>query len=188
MLEGRITVAGSPLLPYPFVFSNVSASDRNRFSIELGRASSSVNELAPLAVMLKTIVEPSDLVVIDEPEAHLHPENHRLIAHVLVRLANAGVYVIAPTHSSTIIHQVSNLVRASNLDPERREQLGLEADDVLPSAAVGVYDFRPGSRGAVITEVPFDEEYGYPEEEFYDVAKDLNNETASIDLALPAAS
>jgi hypothetical protein len=188
LLEGRVTAAGSPSVPFPFVFSSASGDDGVRFDVDFARASSSVNELGPLVAMMKTVVKPGDLVVIDEPEAHLHPENHRLIAHVLVRLANAGVYVIAPTHSSTIIHQVSNLVRASNLDPKRREQLGLEADDVIPNAAVGVYDFRRGDRGAVISEVPFDEEYGYPEEEFYDVAKDLITETANIDLALPAAS
>jgi predicted ATPase len=139
-------------------------------------------------MILKTLVMPGDLVVIDEPEAHLHPENHRLIAHVLVRLANAGVSVIAPTHSSTILQQISNLVRASYLDEDRRERLGLTSFDVISNDKVGIYDFRRRPSGVVVEEIPFNPDDGYAESEFFDVAMDLNNETANIDLVLPTAS
>lgn len=59
----------------------------------------------------------------------MHPENQRWIARALVRLVNAGVDVVAPTHSSTIVHQVSNMILASRVDDAARAKLAFTKAD-----------------------------------------------------------
>lgn len=152
------------------------------------RSSSMVGELAPLDLVMRRLLRPGDLLVMDEPEAHLHPENQRRIARVLARLAVAGVTVIAPTHSPTIIHQLSNLVRASQLDDAAFRELGLDESDRIGPEMVGVYVFQSGENGSVIREVEFDPEFGYPEDEFLDVAESLSRQSYQIDEKHPVTA
>ena len=183
ILHGRIATTGSQAVPLPLVFSNIFADEADRYTIDLGRASSSVNEVGPLAMILKSIVSSGDLIVLDEPEAHLHPENQRRIAHALVRLANAGVTIIAPTHSHTIVHEVSDMIRANRLGFEKAAELGYDKSDLIDSSKAGLYVFRDEESGARIEEVPFDDEFGYPEETFFEVAQDQMFSSHRLDIA-----
>ncbi len=152
-------------------------------SIPIERASSMVAELAPLDLWIKHVVEPGDLLIIDEPEAHLHPENQRKIARVLVRLIRAGVRVVCPTHSSLILHQLSNLLLASNLPPDERSALGYAGADILNKEDIGVYLFDCQTDGTVVREVPIDEEFGISEEDFLPVLEAIGDETYRISAA-----
>lgn len=183
ILNGRVTAGGNPSVPFPLIFSNIFDADQDRFTIDLSQASSSVNEVGPIAMMLKSIVRPGDLVVVDEPEAHLHPENQRRIARVLVRLATAGVSVVAPTHSHTIIHEIGNMIRAVKIDEEKAQALGYGPADKINPEDVGVYVFRDQGHGVTIEEVLFDPEFGYPEETFFEVAQAQSLTSHQIDLA-----
>jgi hypothetical protein len=150
-------------------------------------ASSIVSELAGIVIALHES-RPGSLIVVDEPEAHLHPENQRVMAQVLVRLAAAGVTVIAPTHSSNIMYEVGNLARASLLSAEDREEFGLEESDRLTPDNIGVYFFRPSEHGVNIEEIPFDPGHGYTEESFIEVAEALGDESYWLDTKLQPAS
>jgi hypothetical protein len=154
--------------------------------LPLDRASSMVGDLASLAIAMKEQLAQGDLLVIDEPEAHLHPENERLVAQVLARLARAKVRVLVPTHSSTIIHQITNLVRSGLLPDETRHQLGFQSEDRLTPEQVGVYKFKRTHDGVLIEEVRYDPEFGFPEEGFYEVAEEISRETYQIESSLSA--
>ena len=55
------------------------------FDVPLMRTSSLVSELAPVVLYLRHLVEPGDLLIIEEPESHLHPKLQTAFARELAR-------------------------------------------------------------------------------------------------------
>jgi predicted ATPase len=153
--------------------------------LPLQRASSMVGELAPLDLWVRNLLQPGDLLVIDEPEAHQHPENQRKVATALVRLVNAGVHVLCTTHSSMILHQVSNHLLATEASPRERRRLGFSESDLLEPGQVGVYLFGKGEDGTQIISVPIEQGFGISEEEFVRVADAIGEETYRLSMSLP---
>lgn len=151
--------------------------------LPIHRASSMVAELAPLSLWVSRLLVPGDLLIIDEPEAHLHPESQRNIARVLVRLVRAGVNVICTTHSSLILHQLSNHLLASEARPEAYRGLGFTSDDVLSDRDLGVYLFERQENGTQIKPVPTEPGFGISEEEFVRVMEAIGEETHLLSRA-----
>ncbi len=154
--------------------------------LPLHRTSSMVAELAPLDLWIKHLLRPGDMLIIDEPEAHLHPANQRNVARVLIRLARAGVRVICPTHSSLILHQISNHILASEADPKLRKELGFNEHDLLKPQDVGVYLFDLQEDGTMVSPVPIEPGFGISEDEFVRVAEAIGDETYRLAAASPA--
>jgi hypothetical protein len=179
ILQGEIVVesneAGFPLLVY--------RSKSGKLRLPLSRASSMVGELAPLDLWIKHVLSPGDMLIIDEPEAHLHPEAQRQIARVLVRLMRAGVRVLITTHSSTILHQISNHILATQTDEKIREAMGFTGDDMITPEEIGVYLFAPGRGGVRIQPVEVDGEFGISEDEFVRVSQAIGDETFQLTVA-----
>ena len=183
VLQGRVSIQDSGVGP-PLVMYR-SGSVR----LPIQRASSMIGELAPLDLWIKSLLQPGDLLIIDEPEAHQHPENQRKIAQVLVRLARAGVKVLCTTHSSMILHQVSNHLLATEAGEavaKVREELGFTEDDLLSPEEVGVYLFdNSGGDGTLISAVPIEPGFGISEDEFVRVSEAIGDETYRLSMALP---
>lgn len=147
--------------------------------IPVQRASSMVAEVAPLLGWIKHILRPGDLLLIDEPEAHMHPEAILAVAEALVALAGAGVRVLCTTHSSEFLHQVSNCMLRSRGDGRASEgpSIGL--------ADVGIYRFeRTEGAGTGIVAEPIDPDWGIPETEHVAVAERLSRETEELIRAI----
>ena len=149
--------------------------------LPLMRASSMVSELAPVVLYLQHIIRPGDVLIIEEPESHLHPAIQAAFARELARLVHAGVRIVMTTHSEWFLEQIGNLVRLSDLPRTKRE--GLEATDyALNPDDVGAWLFKPSNRpkGSVVEEIALDPETGiYPAG--YDlVSEALYNEGAAI--------
>lgn len=150
--------------------------------IPLHRASSTVSELVPLFLYLKYKVTPNSVLIIEEPEAHLHPANQRILAKYLVRLVRKGVYIIATTHSEYFLEQIDNFVLLSEIDPEKRsKEYNYNEDDFLKYDEVGVYEFHydkaTGSSEIKEAEVTKD---GVSQEEFVRVLDELYEETGKL--------
>ena len=64
----------------------------------------------PILVALLT-AEPGDILVIDSPEAHLHPQAQSRIGRMLATFANAGVQLIVETHSDHVLNGIRLAVR-----------------------------------------------------------------------------
>ena len=149
--------------------------------LPLMRASSMVSELSPVVLYLRHIIHPGDVLIIEEPEAHLHPAMQAAFARELARLVHKGVRIIFTTHSEWFLEQIGNLVRLSALPSTNRK--GLEAADcALKPEEVGAWLFKAGNRpkGSVVEEIALDPETGlYPVG--YDVVSEtLYNQGAAI--------
>ena len=146
--------------------------------IPIHRTSSMISELAPIHLWMTHLLQVGDVLIIDEPEAHLHPENQRLIAQVLVRLMNAGVRVVCTTHSSLILHQMSNQILATSSG--KLDGVGFTDHDKLGLEDIGVYLFEPSEGGVYVKEVEVDSDFGISEDEFVRVAEQIGDETYQL--------
>ena len=150
-------------------------------SLPLMRASSMVSELAPVVLYLRHVVQPGDVLIIEEPESHLHPAMQVEFTRVLAAAARSGIRIIMTTHSEWILEELANLVRLSALPAARRKAINGGAH-ALAAHEVGAWLFRHKNRpkGSVVQEIPLDPESGGFDVEFGDVAAALHNRWAEI--------
>ncbi len=150
-------------------------------ALALMHASSMVSELAPVVLYLRHVIRPGDMLIIEEPEAHLHPALQVEFTRQLAALVHAGVRVVITTHSEWVLETVANLVQASRLSEERRK--GIEgAEPALRPDQVGAWLFKSGTRpkGAVVQELELDTETGLFQTDFDDVSLELYNDGIKI--------
>lgn len=148
--------------------------------LPLLNSSSMVSDLAPLVLYLRHVVGPGEVLIVEEPESHLHPEAQSALAREIVRLVAGGLRVLVTTHSDWMLHQFANQVRLSGLEAGRREGLG-ETQELRPEQ-FGAWLFRPTRRprGSVVEEIPFDPDRGGFETGYGDVADALYRDWAEI--------
>ena len=122
-------------------------------------------------------------MIIEEPEAHLHPAAQTHVAVALARLVRAGLRVIITTHGEWLLKEIGNLMREGVL----AEETGAPTSETALSAAlhpreVGVWQFRhgPEEQGSTIQEIPFDRSEGVEPPEYDDVAEALYNRSANL--------
>ena len=143
--------------------------------IPLSQTSSMVSELAPLVLYLRGLVNPGDTLIIEEPEAHLHPGAQADMAVILARLVRADVKVIITTHSDWLLQEIGNLIRVGEL-----EKAGQEVSDLptsLQKEEVGVWHFQ---KNGEVEEIPYNRIDGVEPMEYLDVAEDLYNRSARL--------
>ena len=108
-------------------------------------ASSVVTEIASLILLLTTRL-PLRLIIIEEPEAHLHPALQKKIAQFLIRLVHSGVPIWITTHSDTILQHFNNMIKLNNRTDNEREYLlkdfGYTEEDLLSPDEINLYQFR----------------------------------------------
>ena len=177
ILDGSVRIEQSAAVGAPHVLYRPNGW---KVDLELANASSMVSELAPVVLYLRHLVQPGDVLIVEEPESHLHPAMQVEFTRQLAELVAAGVRVIVTTHSEWLVEELANVVRRSKLpEPERARVSG--SGVALHPTQVGAWLFSPKKRpkGSVVTEVPL-EEYGFSGTGFDDVASALHNDWADI--------
>jgi predicted ATPase len=149
--------------------------------IPLHRTSSTISELAPLFIYLKYIVRLPSVLIIEEPEAHLHPLNQSKLAKLLVKLVRSGLYLVITTHSEYLLGQINNFISLSKI-PENLRKEKYRSEDYLNIDEVSAYvfEYNEKSKGYIIKELEITEEDGISEEEFIKVHEALYEETFKI--------
>ena len=187
-LGGRIVARGQSPGEYPEFLYRPRNATRN---INFGHASSMVTELAPMVLFLRDGMGAGDTLIVEEPEAHLHPAAQTKMAYTLACLVNAGVRVVATTHSDWLLKEFGNLIR----EGEFNEKTGRFVDESsarsrLRPEDVGVWLFRKGEphRGSTVDEIPFDHIEGIEPSDYEDIAEQLYNRSAELQNQLAETS
>ena len=172
LLEGRIEIERPAPEAYPeFLYR----PDQGKEALRMSHSSAMVSELAPLVYLLRSTIGRGDLLIIEEPESHLHPGAQTKIAQTLARLVQAGVYVIITTHSNWLLQQIGNLIREGEL--QKLGEPTNESADYLKKEEVGAWQFH---KNKPVTELSFDLIEGIEPEDHLDIAEDLYNRSAGL--------
>ena len=122
-------------------------------------------------------------MIIEEPEAHLHPANQRILAKYLVKLIRNGVILIITTHSDILIEQLSSFILLSKIESKNRtKKYHYDENDFLNFNEIATYVFNQGEKGegSTITQVPVTEEEGISDSEFEKIQESLFEESIRI--------
>ena len=113
-----------------------------RLKLTMVESSSAVRSLLHLGFYLRHVAQKGDLLMVDEPELNLHPENQRRIARLFARLVNLGVKVFITTHSDYIVKELNTLIMLNHDKPHLKriaEENGYRQSELICSDQVKVY-------------------------------------------------
>lgn len=171
VLRGEIEV-NRPVGGYPEFRYRPQNSEQ---TLRMSQSSSMISELAPLVLFLRGVVQSGDTLIIEEPEAHLHPAAQTKIALILARLVRVGVRVIITTHSDWLLEQIGNLIREGEVMKLGKSKM--EPTTWLTEEEVGAWWFRTDKP---VEEISFEHIAGIEPKEYGEVAEKLYNR--SVDL------
>ena len=169
ILHGAVEIDRAMMTGYPRFTYRPAGWKRD--PLPLMNASSMVSELAPVVLYLRHVVTRDNLLIVEEPESHLHPAMQVKFTRQLAALVRRGIRVIVTTHSEWLLEELANIVRRSEL-PE-------DDTPALRPDQVGAWLFEDRRNGSVVSEIGLDDSGLYPSG-FDDVAAALHNERADI--------
>ncbi|MBW1745848.1 MAG: AAA family ATPase [Deltaproteobacteria bacterium] len=115
---------------------------KGRVKLTMDESSSAVRSLLDIGFYLKHMAQPGDMLIVDEPELNLHPENQRRVARLFARLVNIGIKVFITTHSDYIIKELNTLIMlkaGTNNSQKVMEKFGYADNELLLPQQVRVY-------------------------------------------------
>lgn len=103
LLHGKILIDGEGEIK----FKPEKAPKRE---LPIHMTASIVKSLSSLVVYLKHLAKENDLIIIDEPEINLHPNNQIVLTRLISRLINKGFRLLISTHSDYVVRELNNLI------------------------------------------------------------------------------
>lgn len=181
VLAGQILIKPTPSGYPDFLYRpNETGED-----VRLTRAASMVSELAPVVLFLRSGIHPGDMLIIEEPEAHLHPGAQTDIALTLAGLVRAGVRVVVTTHSDWLLKEIANLIRIGDLKRKGiTQRKRMESIHWLLPEEVGTWWFQ---KDGIVNHIPFDPTEGIEPKDYEDVAYKLYDRSVNLQDLLEKA-
>jgi len=96
-----------------------------------------------LGIVLELMTASYPIVLIDEPEAFLHPPQAKLLGRLLVELSNADTQVVIATHSTDIIDGMTSAMNSANdlsIVRVTRAGTGNHVSQIEPGSVRKIYD------------------------------------------------
>ena len=164
-----------------------------KLRLSMDESSSAVRSLLDIGFYLRHEARIGDLLIVDEPELNLHPENQRRIAKLFARLINIGIKVFITTHSDYIIKEINTLIMLNHDQPHlkqiaaeegyRQEEL-LSADQVKVYSAEEALEMLKGkkrkTKSHTLTHAKIDPEMGIEARSFDTTIEKMNRIQAAI--------
>ena len=120
-----------------------------------------ITQVLPIIVAVLSAAR-GNILIIENPEVHLHPAGQALMGQFLADAAHAGIQVIAETHSDHVLSGVRRSVKAER----------------VPAEDIAIHFFRKRSAGAVQVLSPTMDNYGnidvWPDGFFDQFDKDMS--------------
>ncbi len=158
-----------------------------RIKLTMDESSSAVRSLLDIGFYLRHEAAPGDLLMIDEPELNLHPENQRRVARLFSRLVTIGIKVFVTTHSDYIVKELNTLImlnRQGNRFEAIAEREGYRIDELLDFEKVKMYIAEEAlikadgaqrkTRGLTLVPADIDSETGIEARSFDNTIEDMN--------------
>jgi predicted ATPase len=122
----------------------IQRGERREIRRELSNSYRATNVGFGISYTLPVVVailaaKPGDLILLEAPEAHLHPRGQSKLGQLLSRAASGGVQVIAETHSDHVMNGVRVAVHQGLISPDAAAFLYFQWD---PKAEEGTPTVR----------------------------------------------
>jgi predicted ATPase len=100
-------------LQYSFVTGDDRSNEYRSTSVGFG-----ITYVLPVLIAALS-ARPGSILIVENPEAHLHPQGQARMGELLARVASTGVQVIVETHSDHVLNGLRLAVHGRMIDPER---------------------------------------------------------------------
>lgn len=120
-------------LRFQEVSSKEISNERRPINVGFG-----ITYILPVLVALLKAT-PGDLVVVENPECHLHPSAQRKIGELASIVAQTGVQVVIETHSDHVLNGVRVSVKEKKIAKERTQILFVDREDIGNHFHTNVY-------------------------------------------------
>ena len=155
----------------------------NDASMPVSAAAASIREIAPLQILAKKQDVSKCAILVEEPEAHLHPLKQRMMADIIGALSHNGAIMQITTHSDYFLRRLNELImfaKAKNTtdDPDKlrtlSEKVNIVEDMSIDESIIGAYLLRKQADNTSIA-VKQDISNGIPFAAFRDAILDNMN-------------
>jgi len=147
LLGGEVLIPTTKEIEKKDIYYKFSRGDFSS-QVNIIHAASMVKEIAPLYLIVRELVEPNDLLLIEEPESHLHPAAQKKLTDALTELLRENISLVLTTHSDIFLRffvvEFTRKIKAE-------QGLGLSNSDL------GIYLLRERKKGSVISKVNISE-------------------------------
>lgn len=155
----------------------------NDASMPVSAAAASIREIAPLQILAKKQDVSRCAILVEEPEAHLHPLKQRMMADIIGALSHNGAIMQITTHSDYFLRRLNELImfakaKKTTDDPDKlrtlSEKVNIVEDMSIDESIIGAYLLRKQAGNTSIA-VKQDISNGIPFAAFRDAILDNMN-------------
>lgn len=155
----------------------------NDASMPVSAAAASIREIAPLQILAKKQDVSRCAILVEEPEAHLHPLKQRMMADIIGALSHNGAIIQITTHSDYFLRRLNELImfakaKKTTDDSDKlrslSEKVNIVEDMSIDESIIGAYLLRKQADNTSIA-VKQDISNGIPFAAFRDAILDNMN-------------